>query len=110
MVLPKGFLFFVFFFLLAALGLCCCTGFSLVVASGGYSSLQCTGFSFGGFSSREAWALGAGASVAAAHVGSAVAVPRLQRTGSVVVVQGLSCSAACGIFPDWGSNPCLLHL
>ena len=23
--------------------------------------------------------------------------------------KGLSCSAACGIFPDQGSNPCLLH-
>ena len=25
---------------------------------------------------------------------------------SVVVVHGLSCSVACGIFPDQGSNPC----
>ena len=25
------------------------------------------------------------------------------------MVQGLSSSAACGIFPDQGSNPCLLH-
>ena len=25
------------------------------------------------------------------------------------MAHGLSCSAACGIFPDWGSNPCLLH-
>ena len=29
--------------------------------------------------------------------------------GSVVVAQGLRCSAACGIFPDQGSNPCPLH-
>ena len=28
---------------------------------------------------------------------------------SVVVAHGLSCSAACGIFPDQGSNLCLLH-
>ena len=28
---------------------------------------------------------------------------------SLVVVHGLSCSAACGIFPDQVSNPCLLH-
>ena len=28
---------------------------------------------------------------------------------SVVVVLGLSCSAACGIFPAQGLNPCLLH-
>ena len=32
-----------------------------------------------------------------------------RRTGSVVVAHGPSCSAACGIFPDQGSNPCLLH-
>ena len=25
------------------------------------------------------------------------------------MAHGLSCSAACGIFPDQGSNPCLLH-
>ena len=29
--------------------------------------------------------------------------------GSVVVAHGPSCSAACGIFPDQGSNPCPLH-
>ena len=29
--------------------------------------------------------------------------------GSVVVAHGLSCSVACGIFPDQGSNPCPLH-
>ena len=28
---------------------------------------------------------------------------------SVVVAQGLSCSAAYGIFPDQGLNPCPLH-
>ena len=28
---------------------------------------------------------------------------------SVVVAHGLSCSVACGIFPDQGLNPCLLH-
>ena len=32
-----------------------------------------------------------------------------RRAGSVVVVHGLSCSAACGIFLDQGSNPCPLH-
>ena len=25
------------------------------------------------------------------------------------MAHGLSCSAACGIFPDQGLNPCLLH-
>ena len=33
----------------------------------------------------------------------------LQNTGSVVVAHSLSCSAACGVFPDLGSNPCPLH-
>ena len=32
-----------------------------------------------------------------------------RRAGSVVVAHGLSCSAACGILPDQGSNPCPLH-
>ena len=32
-----------------------------------------------------------------------------RRAGSVVVAHGLSCSAACGIFPDQGSNLCPLH-
>ena len=29
--------------------------------------------------------------------------------GSVVVAHGFSCSVASVIFPDQGSNPCLLH-
>ena len=29
--------------------------------------------------------------------------------GSVVVAHGPSCSVACGVFPDQGSNPCPLH-
>ena len=29
--------------------------------------------------------------------------------GSVIVAHGPNCSAACGIFPDQGSNPCPLH-
>ena len=32
-----------------------------------------------------------------------------RRAGSVVVAHGPSCSAACGIFPDQGVNPCPLH-
>ena len=32
-----------------------------------------------------------------------------RRAGSVVVAHGPSRSAACGIFPDQGSNPCALH-
>ena len=40
---------------------------------------------------------------------SPVVAPGLQGIGPVVGVHGLSCSAACRIFPDQGSNPCLLH-
>ena len=40
---------------------------------------------------------------------SVVVAPGLQSLSSVVVGQGLSCPAACGIFPDQGLNRCLLH-
>ena len=43
------------------------------------------------------------------RMGSVVVACRLQSAGSVVVVHRLSCSLACGIFPDQGSNPCPLH-
>ena len=33
----------------------------------------------------------------------------LRCVGSVVVVHRLSCPGVCGIFPDQGSNLCLLH-
>ena len=100
---------FIYLFIFGCLGSSLlCAGFSLVAASRGYSSLRCAGFSLQwllllrsigsrctGFSSCGSWAqqlwLG------------------LQSAGSVVVVYGLSCSAACGIFPDQGLNPCPLH-
>ena len=41
-------------------------------------------------------------------VASLFAEHRLWNDGSVVVAHGLSCSEACGIFPDQGWNPCLL--
>ena len=41
------------------------------------------------------------------HGVSVLAVPGLSSAGSTVVAHGLCC--ACGIFPDQGSNPCLLH-
>ena len=38
------------------------------------------------------------------------AVPsELHSSGSATVAQGLGCSAACGIFLDQGSDPCLRH-
>ena len=64
-------------------------GLSLVVASGGHSSSQCTGLSL-------SWPL------LLRSTGS-------RSAGSVVVAHGPSCSAAFGIFPDQGSNPCPLH-
>ena len=68
-------------------------GLSLVAMSRGYSSLRYVGFSLR--------ALGARA--------SGVVARRLWSAGSVIVAHGLSCSAACGIFADQGSNPCPLH-
>ena len=36
-------------------------------------------------------------------------VPALGMRASVIVMLGLSCSVACGIFPGQGLNPCPLH-
>ena len=63
---------------------------SLVVASGGRSSSRCAA----GLSLSRPLLL--------RSTGS-------RRAGSVVVVHRPSCSAACGISPDQGSNPCSLH-
>ena len=74
------------------------------------SSLQRTGFSLVvacrfSLSSCDAQAPG--------HMGSVVCGMQallLRPASSVVVVCGLSCHVACGIFvPDPGSNPCPLH-
>ena len=64
-------------------------GLSLVVASGGHSSLRRAGLSL----SRPLLLRSTSS----------------RRAGSVVVAHGPSCSAVCGIFPDQGSNPCPLH-
>ena len=40
---------------------------------------------------------------------SVVAVSGLWNGGSILVAHGLSCSEACGIFPDQGLNLCALH-
>ena len=39
------------------------------------------------------------------RAGSVVAAPRPWSTGSAVVAHGHSCSMACGVFPEQGSNP-----
>ena len=64
-------------------------GLSLVAASGGHSSSWGTGLSL----SRPLLLRSTGST----------------HTSSVVVAHGPSCSAACGMFPDQGSNPCPLH-
>ena len=65
---------------------------SLVAASGGYSSLQRSGFSLRRFSCCGAQAPGSRASVVAA-------------CGLSGVAHGLGCSVACQIFSDQGQNP-----
>ena len=64
-------------------------GLSLVAASGGHSSSRCADLSL----SRPLLLRSTGS----------------RHAGSVVVTHGPSCSAACGILPDQGSNPCPLH-
>ena len=64
-------------------------GLSLVVASGGHSSSRSEGLSL----SRPLLLRSTGS----------------RRAGSAAVAHGPSCSVACGIFPDQGSNPCPLH-
>ena len=49
------------------------------------------------------------ASLVAEHRLQAHVLRQLWHAGSVVVAHGLSCSTACGIFLDQGSNPCPLH-
>ena len=76
-------------------------GLSLVVASGGFSSLQCAGFSLW-------WLLLLRSTDSRYASFSSCGLRALGVRASVVVVHGLSCSAACGILPDQGSNPCPL--
>ena len=64
-------------------------GLSPVVASGGHSSSRCAGLSL-------SWPL------LLRSTGS-------RHAGSAIVAHGPSHSAACGIFPEQGSNPCPLH-
>ena len=43
------------------------------------------------------------------HAGCSNCHSQAQSTGSIIVARGLCCSMACAIFPDQGSNLCLLH-
>ena len=85
-------------FILAALGLCGCMGFSLVAAGGGWSlgarvASHCGGRCHCGAQASAVEARGL----------------RFLSTGSVVMVQRLSCSLGCGIFPGQGSKSFPLH-
>ena len=89
-------------------GFACCRAQSLgawtsVVAIRGLSSCGTQALERVGFSSCGAWAQ------QLCLMGSVVVAHGLQIAGSVVVAHGLSCSAACGIFLDQGSNLCPLH-
>ena len=64
-------------------------GLSPVAASGGHSSSRCAGLSL----SQPLLLQSTGS----------------RRAGSAIVAHGPSRSAACGIFPDQGSNQCPLH-
>ena len=82
------------------LGLHCSAGFSLVAVSGDCALGVVCGL------------LIAAAALVAGHWLQGTGLQQLwhiQSTGSVDVVHGRSCPAACGIFLDQGSNPCLLH-
>ena len=78
-----------------------CVGFLQLFRAGATLHCGARASHCGGFSCFRARDLGARASVVLAR--------GLWSAGSVVVVHGLSCSAACGIFPDQGSNSCPLH-
>ena len=84
---------FIYFYFIIYFWLCwvfvSVRGLSPVAASGGHSSLRCAGLSL----SRP---------LPLRSTGS-------RRAGSAVVAHGPSRSAACGTFPDRGTNPCPLH-
>ena len=105
----KKFICLFYLFILAVLGLCCCErAFSncgkrelLFIAVRGLLIVVASLAAEHGLQARGLQQL--------QHVVSVVVAHGLQSTGSVVVTQELSCSAACGVFPDQGLNPCSLH-
>ena len=93
-IISRGFLLFLFYFFFNIYFWLCWVfvsvlGLSLVAASGGHSSSRCTGLSLSQL-------------LLLRSTGSRCA-------GSAVVAHGPSCSVACGILPDQGSNLCPLH-
>ena len=82
-----NFYLFIYLFIFGCVGASfLCEGF---VATGGHSSSQCADLSL----SRPLLLRSTGS----------------RHAGSVIVAHGPSCSAACGILPDQGLNPCPLH-
>ena len=95
---------FAFFFFWLRWVIIALRGLSLVVVSWGYSPLQSSGFS-------TRWLLLSRSTGSGVHWLWWLRLPgcRAQVHCSVVVMHGLHCSMARGIFLDQGSNPCLLH-
>ena len=81
---------------------------SLVAASRGYSLLLCAGFSLRWLLLLQSTGSRCANLVAVASGLSSCGLRALERRLSSLV-HGLSCSEACGIFPDQGSNLCPLH-
>ena len=94
---------FIYLFL-AASGLRCCVWAFSSCGKWGLLFVAVRGLLTVVASHCRARALGVWASLAVAR-----RLQQLWRTGSVVVARRLNCSAARGIFPDQGSNPCPLH-
>ena len=86
---PNQFLFYLFIYFWLCWVFVSARGLSPVVASGGHSSSRCAGLSL----SRPLLLQSTGS----------------RRAGSAVVAHRPSCSAACRILPDQGSNPRPLH-
>ena len=94
--------FLIIYSFFTVVGLCCCLGFSLVGTSRGYSLVAVLSLLITVASPVMEYGLsGMRASV--------VVACGLYSIGSIVVVYGLSCFSACGIFWDQGSKLCLLH-
>ena len=85
-----------------------CKGFSLAVASWGCSLVAVHRLLVAVASLAEHGLWEAWVSAVAAHVLCGAALG-LWSPGSIVVAHGISCFTACGIFPNQGSNLCLLR-
>ena len=98
-----------FIYFLAALGLHCCVRAFLQLRRAG-ATLRCSVWASQAVARLVVeHGLQAGGLQQLRHAGSVVVARRLQSSGSVIVAHELSCSMACGIFLDQGSNPCPLH-